>query len=179
MDPPSHKTVVVFGSSEPAEGTAQFEQARELGQALGAAGYVIANGGYGGTMAASAQGAKRAHARTIGVTCTAFNRPGPNRWIDKQIPTADLSERLMRLINLGDAYVVLPGGTGTLLELAACWELTNKRFLNRKPIICLSNYWKPVIDAVCRSGHCDAGCFRFAETTSGVLHILAEHFRPA
>ena len=179
MDSGNHKTVVIFGSSKPAEGDGQYHLAFELGEALGAAGYTVANGGYGGTMAAASRGAKQAKARTIGVTCRAFGRSSPNSWIDEEVRTKDLSERLMSLIDLGDAYIVLPGGTGTLLELAMCWELTNKRFLPTRPIICLSHCWKRVIDAVVQSDHCDAGCFRFVQTTGEALQILDEHFRSA
>jgi len=58
-------------------------------------------------------------------------------------------ERLDTLIKLGQAYVVLPGGTGTLLELAKIWELKNKGFLKTdKPIILLGGFWKPLVDLV-------------------------------
>jgi uncharacterized protein (TIGR00730 family) len=124
------RTIVIFGSSNPAPKSDNYLQAYELGKALARAGYQIANGGYSGTMAAAACGASQAGANTIGVTCNAFGRGGPNQWIQKEIRTENLFERLSTLIDLAHAFVVLPGGTGTLLELALCWELTNKRFLN-------------------------------------------------
>jgi predicted Rossmann-fold nucleotide-binding protein len=70
----------------------------------------------------------------------------------------------------------LPGGTGTLLELALCWELTNKRFLNSIPIICLSDYWKPVIDVILESNENNASTIRLAESLDHVLQILKDHF---
>jgi len=52
-------------------------------------------------------------------------------------------------VKLGQAYIVLPGGTGTLLELAKVWELKNKGFLKAdKPIILLGGFWKPLIELI-------------------------------
>jgi len=48
------------------------------------------------------------------------------------------------LIDVGDAYVVLQGGTGTLLELAAVWEFSNKGLMDHKPIFCHSELWKEI-----------------------------------
>jgi predicted Rossmann-fold nucleotide-binding protein len=57
-----------------------------------------------------------------------------------------LHQRLARLIELGDAYVVLPGSTGTLVELAMVWELINKGLIPRRPILCWGDFWRPVVD---------------------------------
>jgi len=56
----------------------------------------------------------------------------------------------MTLLERGDAYVVLPGGTGTLAELALAWEMMNKASLSKtlggsKPLLVMSPYWQPVI----------------------------------
>ena len=187
----AEKTIVIFGSSKPEPESSDYLQAYELGKALAEAGYRLTNGGYGGTMAAAAQGAQsvlvppfcisercscRAGPVTIGVTCDAFGRSGPNPWIAKEIRTQNLYERLETLMGLGDAFIVLPGGTGTLLELAACWELINKRFLPNIPIICLTDYWKPVIDTIVKSGEAGGNCVRFADSIKIVLEVLKKCF---
>ena len=172
----NNKTIVVFGSSAPQPDSPKYLQAHELGKALGQASYTLANGGYGGTMAAAAQGAKQAGSTTIGVTCTAFGRSKPNPWIDKEIKTDNLNERLDTLVNLADAYVLLPGSTGTLLELALVWELINKRFLPQRPIICLSGYWKPVIDTIVNAGETDGACIKFVDSLDTLLQILNDYF---
>jgi uncharacterized protein (TIGR00730 family) len=176
MSGKSLKTIVIFGSSAPEPGSSNYLQAYDLGKTLVRAGYLIANGGYGGTMAGAAQAAKEEGATTTGVTCSAFGRGGPNRWIDKEIRTEDLSERLNTLIELGDAYVVLPGGTGTLLEIAMVWELINKHFQGQRPIIFLSDYWKPVIDTVKQNGEAEASFICFADTLERILQILGDFF---
>ena len=52
---------------------------------------------------------------------------------------------MKKLIGLGDGFVVLQGGTGTLLELAAAWEYSNKSLIDIKPITCHSSIWKTIV----------------------------------
>ncbi|MCK4850323.1 MAG: hypothetical protein KAT11_03175, partial [Phycisphaerae bacterium] len=68
------RIITVFGSYEPKTGSAEYEQAYQVGYELAKAGFVVANGGYAGTMEASAKGAKEAGGETIGVSCRAFAR---------------------------------------------------------------------------------------------------------
>ncbi len=138
------KTITIFGSSRPEHDTAEYQQAYEVGLALGTAGFAICNGGYGGTMEASARGAKDGKGTTIAVTSQFFKR-NANRWIDREITTQTPVERLLKLIELGDGYLILKGGTGTLLELAAVWEFINKGMTKEKPIVILGDFWKPLI----------------------------------
>lgn len=147
-----HPTVVtVFGSSRCGPGDDPWQTAHRLGQAIARRGWTLCNGGYGGTMEAAAQGAVEAGGHTIGVTCRIFRRSGPNAFIRQEVPTFDLLTRLDTLIRLGRAYVVLPGGTGTLLELALVWELMNKSLLRRPtPVVLLGTHWAPVVDVVLR-----------------------------
>jgi len=171
------KTIAIFGSSAPLPGDPNYLQAYDLGKALAAAGYNIANGGYSGTMAATARGAQENGAHTTGVTCDAFGRGGPNQWIDKEIRTKNLNQRLNTLINLADAFVVLPGSTGTLLEIAMTWELINKHFMPQRPIIFLSTYWQPVINTVLQNDPANTDIIGFAQTQDDVIQILNGFFR--
>jgi len=143
------KIITIFGTGRAREGDAAFQLAYEVGKLLAQAGFTIANGGYGGTMLAAAKGAADAGGEVIGVTCSAFKNSTANEYVTSEIVTGSLDERLDTLIKLGQAYVVLPGGTGTLLELAKVWELKNKGFLKTdKPIILLGGFWKPLVDLV-------------------------------
>jgi uncharacterized protein (TIGR00730 family) len=138
--------ITVFGSSHTAPGEPAYQAAHELGQAIAEAGWTLCNGGYGGTMEAAAKGAVEVGGHTIGVTCRAFDwRGGPNAYIRQEVPTFDLLSRLNTLVHLGSGYVVLPGGTGTLLELALVWELFSKRLFGREaPIVLLGDHWNAV-----------------------------------
>ena len=85
----------------------------------------------------------------IGVTCSVW-KSKTNPYIDRVIRTAGLTERLETLISAGTSgYVVLPGATGTLAELACVWEMTAKGLLDRRPIVCLGEFWRPVLDLMC------------------------------
>ena len=140
-------TISIFGSSRPLPGEPEYQSAYEIGKLLATAGFDVCNGGYGGTMEASARGAKEAGGRTIGVVADFFSKDA-NAYIDQKVVMGSLSDRLMRLIELGDGYVVLKGSTGTLLELAAVWEFMNKRVMREKPIIVIGDYWMPVVNTL-------------------------------
>ena len=143
------KIVTIFGTSRARAGNTIFTLALETGRLLAQAGFTIANGGYGGTMLAAAKGAAEAGGEIIGVTCSAFKSSKANKYVTREIVTGSLDERLDTLVKLGRAYIVLPGGTGTLLELAKVWELKNKGFLKTdKPIILLGGFFKPLVELI-------------------------------
>ncbi len=145
----SVKTITIFGTGRARPGDTAHTLAYKTGKLLAQAGFTIANGGYGGTMLAAAKGATEAGGKTIGVTCSAFKGGKANKYISREIVTGSLNERLDTLLKLGQAYVVLPGGTGTLLELANVWELKNKGFLEAdKPIILVGGFWRPLLDLI-------------------------------
>jgi len=144
-------TVSIFGTSRARPGEPVFVLAEQVGRALAQAGFVVANGGYDGTMLAGAKGAAEVGGTVIGVTCSAFKRSVANEYVGREIQTNSLDERLATLVEIAQAYVVLPGGTGTLLELASVWELKNKKFFDRdRPIVLLGDFWKPVVDVVAK-----------------------------
>ena len=145
----NEKTITIFGTGRARPGDDAYNLAYKTGRLLAQAGFTIANGGYGGTMLAAAKGAAEAGGQIIGVTCSAFKSSTANEYISREIVTGSLDERLHTLIKLGHAYVVLAGGTGTLLELANVWELKNKGFPDAdKPIILVGGFWLPLLDLI-------------------------------
>ncbi len=143
----NNKTVVIFGSSKPSPGDIGYDEAYELGKLLASNGYKVCNGGYAGTMHGSAKGAKDAGGYTIGVTAKIFNSP-PNEYIDDEIKPKNLFGRLEKLIEIADAYVVLRGGSGTLVELSIAVELMLKGIIKQRPIVLLGEYFKPVVELI-------------------------------
>jgi uncharacterized protein (TIGR00725 family) len=143
----AERIVTVFGSSRPREGEAEYATAYEVGKELALAGFTICNGGYGGIMEGSARGAKDAGGKTIGIVADIFPRK-PNQWIDTAVTTKTLVDRMMALIARGEAFVVLKGGTGTLLELAAVWEFMNKGIAGERPIVVVGDFWNGVINTL-------------------------------
>lgn len=142
-----NKTITIFGSAIPKEDDAQYKFAYELGSALAKEGFNICTGGYGGTMEASSKGAYDNAGFVYGVTIDLWNK-NPNPYITVDVREQKLFERITKLLEFGDAYVILQGGTGTLLEFAAIWEYANKNLQPEKPIICHSQMWKEIVDAM-------------------------------
>ena len=169
------KTITIFGTSKAREGDSTYMLAYETGRLLAQAGFTIANGGYGGTMLAAAKGASEAGGEVIGVTCAAFKNSRPNKYVSREVVTTSLDERLDRLIQLGQAYVVLPGGTGTLLELAKVWELKNKGFLKTdKPIILLGGFWKTLVGSVAGEDPDSSRYIKLANEPQQVIKLINE-----
>jgi len=142
-----NKTITVFGSAIPGEEDAQYKFAYQLGVALAKDGFNICTGGYGGIMDAVSKGSYDNAGFVYGVTVDLWEKD-PNPYITVEIREEKLFERITKLIELGDAYVILQGGTGTLLELAAIWEYANKNLQPEKPIICHSQMWKEIVEVM-------------------------------
>jgi len=167
-----NRVVSVFGSGEVHAGDGQWELAYDVGRKLAELGYTIANGGYGGTMEASARGAAEAGGSAIGVTCKVW-KTRPNAYIARRIVTRDLPERIGTLIELGRAgYVALPGATGTLAELAWVWEMSFKGFISARPIVCVGQFWRPLVKMMSEIRPAGAS---FVSMVAGPDE-LAEHF---
>jgi uncharacterized protein (TIGR00730 family) len=169
------KTVAVFGTGRAMPGDSAYNLAYQTGKVLAHAGFVIANGGYGGTMEAAAKGAAEAGGEIIGVTCSAFKSSTANEYVSRTIVTASLDERLDTLIKLGQAYIVLPGGTGTLLELAKVWEFKNKGFLQaNKPIILVGRFWKPLVDLIATDNPNSRKFIKLADRPEQVVKLIVK-----
>lgn len=148
VEPASHKpskVVSIFGSSRPKEDSPDYREAEGLGKKLSAAGLSVCTGGYAGVMEATSKGASLSKVNIIGVTSAVFS-PTPNQYVNMQVHTMTLYERLQKLIDLGNGYIILKGGTGTLVEFALVWELMSKNMISEKPIITVTDFWKPVVD---------------------------------
>ncbi len=137
------KTITVFGSSKPVETEEQYKLAYELGSLLAQNGFDVCTGGFFGIMEAVSKGAVENGGEAIGVTVNNWG-PDGNKYLTKEIKCTSLFERINKLVETGDGFVILQGGTGTLLELAAVWELSNKGLMDNKPIACHSSMWKEI-----------------------------------
>jgi len=142
--------VTVFGGSTPKPGETAYLDAQRLGELLVKAGHVVVTGGYMGVMEAASRGASESGGHVIGVTCKDIEdwRPiDPNEWVGELIQEKTLFERLNVLIHESDAYLALPGGPGTLVEISLVWNLLIIHALPHKPMILIGQSWKRVIDA--------------------------------
>jgi uncharacterized protein (TIGR00730 family) len=141
--------VSVFGGSQPKEGSAAYEEARKLGELLAKNGHTVLTGGYIGTMEAVSRGAAEAGGHVIGVTCEEiekWRKVGANRWVKEELREKTLIERLQTLINESDAAIALPGGPGTLAEIAVTWNLMIVESRHRSPLILVGMGWQSTFD---------------------------------
>jgi hypothetical protein len=144
------RTVGVFGGSEPLPGEPLYEQARRTGALLARAGCVVLNGGYGGVMEAASRGAREADGRVVGVTVASFSGRPPNRYLIEERREPDLYARTRRLIEGSDAFIILPGRSGTLAELTLVWALCRARQMPDKPVALLGDPWVAFLEALRR-----------------------------
>ena len=180
------KIVAVFGSGVTESHEPDYKRAQELGSLLACRGYTICCGGYRGIMEAVSRGAYECGGETIGVTISAYG--GANRWIKREIVTESLFERLSHLLTLPRAYIIMNGGSGTLVEISLAWELSHKgAFKKTRPVIVAHQTWLQVIEAIatlpalhCRkSGHfpVPAPSFFYYEDMPDKIVALLEHLR--
>lgn len=141
--------VTIFGGATPPAGDNSYADAYRLGQQLAGAGHVILTGGYIGTMEAASRGAAESGGHVIGVTCDEIEtwRAGKaNAWVLEEWHYPSLHERLLALIDGCDAAVALPGGVGTLLEIAMMWNRMSIAAIPVKPLILVGAGWQQAID---------------------------------
>ncbi|HET7377793.1 MAG TPA: LOG family protein [Anaerolineae bacterium] len=167
--------VTVFGSHEPKEGEADYEQARALGRELARAGYVVATGGYSGTMEATSRGAKEAGGHVIGVTTAVFDdqRLRANPYLDEEIKFPTLVQRLHYLVTLADAWVALPGGIGSLSEIALTWSLMQVGEIARQPFIVVGSIWQELLEKFSDAGYVNAKYRDLILYVDGIDEVLA------
>lgn len=138
------KTVTVFGSSIPKPGEKDYEEAYLVGRKLAENGFNVCTGGAMGIMDAVSKGATETGAEAIGITVAMFNSK-TSKYLTTEVKCDTLFERLDNLITSGDGFIILPGGTGTLLEVSLVWEMFNKEISEIKPVACLGEMWSKIV----------------------------------
>ena len=172
------RIVAVFGSARVAMDSAEYQDSLVVGRLLGQAGFTVMTGGYDGVMGAASQGAAEFGAHVIGVTVKTLSMEGErlvNPWVKRQIEYPTMRERLTHLINYADAYVVMPGGLGTLQELAEAWQLMRIGEVPLKPLIAYGMFWRTLLQPLNISPYVPAdhaALLEFVDTPTEVLDRL-------
>lgn len=147
----TRKHITVFGASSPKPGEPAYEQAQQLGALLGQAGYAVLTGGYMGTMEAVSRGAAEAGGHVIGVTCEEIERwrkATANPWVQEEWKKVTLKDRLHALVENCDAALALPGGIGTLAEIAIMWSNLQVGILSPRPLILIGKGWRGTFETM-------------------------------
>jgi uncharacterized protein (TIGR00725 family) len=145
--------VAFFGDADLGERTEAYKLAEDTAELLANNGYIVVNGGGPGIMRASTEGAKRVGGKVELVIINPKDEPGNYEGSDKEnvayashvYKTKNIEERVGKLVEIADAFVIFRGGTGTLAEVGLVWELAKFEFGHHEPLIFVGDEWKTIV----------------------------------
>ena len=172
--------VTVFGSARFPEGHPHYELARDVGRTFAQAGYAVMTGGGPGIMEAANRGAKEANGVSIGCNIKLPFEQKPNPYVDRFIEFEHFFIRKVMLVKYSTAFIILPGGFGTLDEAFEVITLIQTGKLDRFPIIIMGGgFWDAMRDFVRRTmidqgtiGDEDLDLARPADTAAEALRLV-------
>lgn len=142
--------VTVFGSARFPETHRYYEMGREVGQRLGRAGFTVLTGGGPGIMEAANRGARDVGAPSIGLNIILPQEQEPNPYVDRWVEFRYFFVRKVMLVKYSYAFVVLPGGFGTMDEIFECATLIQTGKISNFPLILMgTDYWQPLREFLC------------------------------
>lgn len=141
--------VTVFGSARFQPGERYYEQARDLSGRIAALGVTVITGGGPGIMEAANRGAKEAGGRSIGCNIKLPHEQQPNPYVDTFIEFRYFFVRKVMLVKYSSAFVVMPGGFGTMDELFESLTLVQTGKIISFPVVLVGvEFWTPLLDFV-------------------------------
>jgi uncharacterized protein (TIGR00730 family) len=139
--------VSVFGSARSKPGTRDWELAEQVGAALARAGYAVITGGGPGVMEAANKGCTEAGGLSVGLGIELPFEQGLNDWVDLGIDFRYFFVRKTMFVKYAQAFIVLPGGFGTLDELFEALTLVQTKKVTRFPVVLMgTSYWQGMVD---------------------------------
>lgn len=137
--------VTVFGSARIDESAPEYAMARRIGSSMGEIGFSVMTGGGPGIMEAANRGARDVGGRSIGCTIRLEHEEEPNPYLDLSIGFNYFFVRKMMLVKYSYAFIVFPGGFGTLDELFEALTLIQTAKIHDFPVVVMgSEYWSPL-----------------------------------
>ncbi|MFZ1700565.1 MAG: TIGR00730 family Rossman fold protein [Pyrinomonadaceae bacterium] len=138
--------VSIFGSARTEPGEPMYEAARETALLLGAAGFEIITGGGPGIMQAANQGAHEAGGVSVGCNIELPFEQMPNPYLSKSLTFKYFMVRKTMFIKYSNAYIIFPGGFGTMDELFEALTLIQTRKIRNFPVVMFgSTYWQGLL----------------------------------
>ena len=174
--------VSVFGSARTPVEHPDYQQARQLGAALAEAGYAVITGGGPGTMEAANRGASEAGGTSVGLGIELPFEQRLNDWVDIGLTFRYFFARKTMFVKYAQAFVILPGGFGTLDELFEALTLVQTRKVTRFPVILFGErYWSGLLDWIrdtvlpeAKIGAADLELIRLTSDVEEVVSIIVE-----
>ncbi|MFV1994871.1 MAG: TIGR00730 family Rossman fold protein, partial [Verrucomicrobiales bacterium] len=170
--------VTVFGSARLREDSPHYQLAREMGAAIAKMGFTVMTGGGPGIMEAANRGAKDVGGRSVGCNIVLSREQEPNPWLDRWVTLRYFFVRKVMLFKYSYAFVVLPGGAGTMDELFESITLIQTKKILNFPIILMGvDYWQPLVEflkGMADEGTIGAGDLELFILTDSVEEACAE-----
>jgi len=176
------RAVTVFGSARTRPGELEYRRAEELGRALAKAGHVVISGGGPGDMEAVSKGAFEAGGETIGVCIELPHEEKPNPYLTRVVSFRYFFVRKVMFVKYTKAFVILPGGFGTLDELFEALTLVQTMKVPPFPVVLAGDdeYWEGLLgwfsSSLLRRGKIgpeDLAILQRARTAEEVLALVA------
>jgi len=139
--------VTIFGSARTKPGSMIYDETKRCAAALAELGCDIVTGGGPGLMQAANEGAAgNGHVQSIGIRVELPFEQGANAFVQKMFQHRTFFTRLHQFVLASDAFLVAPGGIGTLLEVSMIWQLLQVRHITDVPLILMGPMWPGLID---------------------------------
>jgi uncharacterized protein (TIGR00730 family) len=139
--------VAIFGSARAQPGTFVYEEVKRVATALGAIGCDIVTGGGPGLMQAANEGAKAAGAPgSVGIRIELPFEQDVNPFVEQSFTHETFFTRLHHFVITSDAFVVVPGGIGTVLEMLMIWQLLQVHHVDDVPLILVGKMWHGLVE---------------------------------
>jgi uncharacterized protein (TIGR00730 family) len=148
---PSHRDryrVTIFGSARAKPGTEAYEETKRVSSALAEMGCDIITGGGPGLMQAANEGAELLpeHAQSVGIRVDLPFEQEVNPFVELAFEHKTFFTRLHHFVLASDAFIVAPGGIGTVLETTLIWQLLQVRHLDHVPLILVGKMWPGFVE---------------------------------
>lgn len=141
------KAVSVFGSSRTKPNTKYYNLAEEVAYLLSKEGYAVITGSGPGLMEAANKGARRAKGSSIGLNIQIPAEQKPNKYVDMLLDFRYFFVRKVMFVKYAKAFVIMPGGFGTLDEFFESINLIQTERINKFPVVLFGReYWQGMID---------------------------------
>ncbi len=138
--------VSIFGSARTKPGDLHYKLAEEVAYYIAKAGYAVITGGGPGLMEAANKGAKRARGHSVGLNIHLPCEQKPNQYIDTLLDFRYFFIRKVMFVKYAKAFVILPGGYGTLDEFFEAISLIQTGRISKFPVVLFnSQYWKGLL----------------------------------
>lgn len=172
------KNIAFFGDANISEADETYVQAFGVAEALAKRGYVIIDGGGPGVMEAATSGARKGGGKTVSITFDPVGAVGyEGRYIknvtDTEVVTTNYIERMFKLLEYGDVFLIFKGGSGTVSEFGTAWVLAKLYFGHHKPIILYGDFWADVLDVFRKNLNIDSTEMSIFEICNSKEEVLA------